>query len=140
MVMGVPPSIVGLYGGPQRSTGSGKHDRDRMRGTVERFRQARELRGVGRALRRTDFGAPRARGQLLSRILLDVYELIYDERKGITVIFPSTQREEDMGALFEKGILTYGAYKTFLASSLCAKESMFEKKDPRLAAQEGAKK
>ena len=71
---------------------------------------------------------------MLTRILLDVYELVYEERRGITVIFPSTQNGAHMDALFDKRILTYEAYKQYLASKMCAKADMFEKNDPRLEA------
>jgi hypothetical protein len=109
MVMGVHPTSVGLFGasdhsGERQEAGT----QSQLEGTVERFRQA------------------------MSRVLLDVYELVYEGRAGIAVIFPGTQNEARMGELFAAQILTYDAYKQFLVSKMCADKDMFEKRDPRL--------
>lgn len=111
LVMGVPPYLVGI---PQTGavTALVTTASDQLRLTSERFRH------------------------VLSQLLLDVYELLYDTREGLTVVFPSMQDRADMSDLFSRGVLSYDTYSEFVATDMAITRGSLEKRDPRLAERE----
>lgn len=109
MVMGVPPFAVGMQGGGQAMGAQAASSAGSLKTTVDRFRH------------------------MLTTVLSDVYELLYDDKEQVTVVFPSTQDHTRMSALFQQRVLTYDAYKTYVGQSMALDESLLEQEDPRVA-------
>lgn len=111
LVMGVPPYLVGI---PQTGavTALVTTAGDQLRLTSERFRY------------------------ILTQLLLDVYELLYETREGLTVVFPSMQDSAQMKELFSGGVLTYEAYCDFISGNMELSARALEKKDPRAVERE----
>lgn len=112
MVMGVSPSSVGgMFSAAARSSVIRPTDDAFMHSTLERFRYD------------------------LTRILIDIYKLVFkdDADKPVTVVFPQLQSQARMHALFQSNILTYDAYKAYIASTMQLRTEDLEQADPRLA-------
>jgi hypothetical protein len=107
LIMGVPPIVVGL---PHAGA---------MTATTE----------VGQS----QLGATAERWSfLLTRVLLDVYELLYERRDAVVVVFPALRDGSQVDGLFSQGVLTYDSYKDSVARRMTMSKDSFERRDPRV--------
>ena len=106
LVLGVPPVLLGLpqTGAVAAATGAGE---EHLRSSAQRFET------------------------MLTGVLLDVYDMLYDERDRITVVFPAMRDASQMDDLFTSRVVTYDTYKDAMAQKLAVSKKAFEKKDPR---------
>ena len=107
MVMGVPPFLVGMQGGGQAMGAQASSSSGSLKTTVDRFRH------------------------MLATVLSDIYQLLYDDKAQVTVVFPSTQNQAAMASLFKERVLTYDAYKMFVGQTMALDERSLEDSDPR---------
>lgn len=110
MVMGVPPFSVGLTTASFHTNATTNTLAGMLHMTTNRFRH------------------------LLTIVLLDIYDVLYDGRSKITVVFPATQDFGRMSDLFAKNVLTYDAYRAYVGRVLELEPRAFMESDPRALA------